>query len=139
MNMNTITSTVSLGLLFGLLTSLSVNAAQTETVTTSKATTYSGVVSQIDPADSTIILESEASPTPVTYTYTKETKFVDANGNVVASETIRNSAVTVEYSTEGGNTIVRKVTQIAPSVALTPPAEMILEKKTTTHTETQSD
>lgn len=118
MKMNRIASTVSFGLALGLLTNVPFSAAQTETVTTSKTTTYSGVVSEINPASSTIILKSESSPAPVTYTYTKETTFVDVNGNVVSSETIRNSPVRVEYSTEGGVTIVRKVIQTQPSVVV---------------------
>lgn len=113
-----IVSTVSFVLALGL----SAGIALAETVTTSETTTYSGVVSEINPATSTIILKSETSPAPVTYTYTKETSFVDANGNVVTSETIRNSPVRVEYTTVGGQTIVRRVIQTQPGVVVSPGA-----------------
>jgi hypothetical protein len=144
MKMNRIASTVSFGLALGLLTNVSLSAAETSTVTTSKVTTYSGVVSEVNPSSSTIILKSETATAPVTYTYSKETAFVDAKGNVVTYETIRNSPVTVEYSTEGGQTVVRKVIQTAPAVIVTPPAAVLtppapaVREKTTTHTETET-
>ena len=104
--MNRFTSTLSLVLAFGLFGSVPVGLA--DTVVT-KTTTYSGVVSEINPTTSTIILKSEKAPAPVTYNTTKETVFVDAQGNVVSSETIRNAPVTVEYIKEGDRTIVRRV------------------------------
>jgi hypothetical protein len=35
--------------------------------------------------------------------------FLDATGNTVSYEVIRNSPVTVEYTTVGGKTIVKRV------------------------------
>jgi len=134
--MNKTASIVTTGLAIGLLASVLPAAAQTETTTT-KTTTYTGMVSEVNPATSTIILKSESSNAPVTYTYSKETSFVDANGNVVTSETIRNAPVRVEYSTEDGRTVVRRVIQTGPSVVLTPPPAVVREK-TTTKTETET-
>jgi len=155
MKKNRIASIVSFGLGLAVLADVSFSSAQSDTVTTSKTTTYSGVVSEINPGTSTIILKSETSPAPVTYTYTKETTFVDANGNVVSSEAIRNSPVRVEYATEGGVTIVRRVIQTQPVVMVPAPAApvvvvpapaapavvvpqppTVIREKTTTHTET---
>ncbi|MFN2425257.1 MAG: hypothetical protein ABR587_02275 [Candidatus Binatia bacterium] len=135
MKQNNITSIVTFVFAAGLLAG--VTTAGAETVTTSKTTTYTGVVSEVNPSSSTIILKSEASPSPVTYTYTKETTFVDSKGNVVTYETIKNSPVTVEYTTEGGQTVVRKVIQTAPAVEVAPSAPVIREK-TTTRTETET-
>jgi hypothetical protein len=106
--MKRFTSTLSLALALGLLGSVTASLAETVT-TTEKTTTYSGVVSEINPTTSTIILKSEKAPAPVTYNYTKETTFVDAQGKVVSYETIRNLPVTVEYSKDGDRTIVRRV------------------------------
>ena len=92
-------------------------------VTSEKTTTYSGTVSAIEPSSSTIILKSESAPEPVKYTYTKNTTFVDASGNVVSQETIKNSPVTVTYVKEGDSMVVTKVVQTRPAV---------MEKKTTT-------
>ncbi|MBI4515985.1 MAG: hypothetical protein HY699_09255 [Deltaproteobacteria bacterium] len=128
--MKRFTSTFSLALALGLLGSVAVSlAADTSTTTTTeKTTTYTGVVSEINPSSSTIILKSEKAPAPVTYTFTKETVFVDAQGKVVSSETIRNSPVTVEYSKEGDRTIVRRVVVTQPSGATH-------TEEITTHTE----
>jgi hypothetical protein len=128
--MNRFTSTFSLALALGLLGSAPVSLAQTSVTTTEKTTTYSGVVSEINPSSSTIILKSETDPAPVTYTFTKETTFVDAQGKVVSYETIRNSPVTVEYIKEGDRTIVRRVVATRPSVTTH-------KEETTTHTETR--
>jgi hypothetical protein len=107
-------STLSLGLALGVLTQASVASAD-ETVTTTKSTTYSGVVSEMNPSSSTIILRSQSSAAPVTYTYSKETTFVDSAGNPVSSSALVNSPVTVEYSNEGGRTVVRRVIQTGPA------------------------
>jgi hypothetical protein len=104
---------LSFGLALGLMTAPVASAD--ETVTTTKSTTYSGVVSEMNPANSTIILRSETSAAPVTYTYSKETTFVDSSGNPVSSSAILNSPVTVEYSNEGGRTVVRRVVQTGPA------------------------
>ena len=122
------TSTLSLALAFGLLGSVSVSLADS-TVTTEKTTSYSGVVSDFNTGTSTIILKSETAPAPTTYTFTKETVFVDGQGKVVSQETIRNSPVTVEYIKEGDRMIVRRV-------VLTTPTSGTRSKETTTHTET---
>jgi hypothetical protein len=135
--MNKTLTTASLGLAAGLFAIVSIATADETVTTKTETTTYSGTVSEINPTASTIILRSEASPTPVTYKYTKETSFVDASGNVVSYETIRNSPVRVEYSTVGGETIVRRVVQTGPAVVVTPPAPGgVIREKTTTRTET---
>jgi hypothetical protein len=126
---------IAYALTFVLVTALS---AQAETVITttpgSAATTYSGVVSEIDPGAQTIILKSESAPAPVTYTYTPQTVFVDTQGNTVSYETIRNVPVTVEYVTEGGRTVVRRVIATQPPPV---PAGRIIQRRTETRTETR--
>jgi len=128
--MKRFTSTLSLALAFGLLGSASRGlAADTAVTTTEKTTTYTGVVSEINPGASTIILKSETAPAPVTYNFTKETVFVDAQGKVVSSETIRNAPVTVEYLKEGDRTIVKRVVVTQQPGSVTRTEE--------THTETR--
>jgi hypothetical protein len=80
-----IACTVSVALALGVLTTFPAGA---ETVSTTKTTTYSGMVSDVNPSSSTIAFKTETSSAPVTYTYSKETTFVDAKGNVITSETI---------------------------------------------------
>ncbi|HEY2774806.1 MAG TPA: hypothetical protein VGK20_12235 [Candidatus Binatia bacterium] len=128
-------SVVLAGIAVGFLVQQTPKGFADETVTTTtKTTTYSGVVSEIDPNASTIILKSESAPAPVTYKYTKETTFVDSNGNAVSYETVRNAPVTIEYAPgEGGQMIVRKVIETGPPVAV--PATPMMHRETTTHTE----
>ncbi len=88
----------------------------TTTTTTEKTTTYRGVVSEVNPSSSTIILRSEGASAPRTYTYNKETVFVDPTGKVVSYDTIKDSPVTVSYRTEGDRMIVTKVEATGPRV-----------------------
>lgn len=100
---------LSLAIALGTL----VGTAQAQTVITTTPTpgptTYSGVVSEINPTSQVIILKSPTASAPITYTYTPQTVFVDERGNTVSYEAIRNVPVTVEYYTEGDKTIVRRV------------------------------
>jgi hypothetical protein len=131
-------TTASLGFAFGVLAIAAVATA--ETVRTETTTTYTGTVSEINPATSTIILRSEPTAAPVTYTYSKETSFVDASGNVVSYEAIRNSPVRVEYTSDGGRTVVRRVIQTGPAVMVPAPtapgAPGTIIKEKTIRTET---
>jgi hypothetical protein len=88
------------------------------------------VVSEINPGTSTMIVKSETATAPVTYNFTKQTTFVDAQGNVVSYETMRNAPVTVEYTKDGDRTIVTRV-------VATRPATVTHKEETTTHTETR--
>ncbi|HEX9724691.1 MAG TPA: hypothetical protein VGC53_10470 [Vicinamibacteria bacterium] len=93
-------------------------------------TTYSGTVSDISPSSSTIVIKSESSPAPVTYTFNKTTTWVDASGNVITSEQVRNSPVTVHYVKEGDSMVVTKVVASKPSTT---------KETTTTTTETTKE
>jgi len=102
-------STLLLSLTIALAT-LPVPAAHAQAVITSPgAMTYTGVVFDINPTSQEIVLKSEVSPEPVTYTYTPQTVFLDTTGKMVPSQTMRNLPVTVEYFSDGGKTIVRRV------------------------------
>ena len=108
------------------------NADMVETskqVTTS--TTYSGTVSEIQPSSSTIVIKSESSPQPMRYMFNEKTTFLDASGNVVQQESIRNQPVTVYYQKDGDELIASKV-------IVTKQAPMLMEKKTTTSTTTET-
>lgn len=137
MKIQSLASFLSFGLLLGSLVATTSHADETVTTTT-KTTTYSGVVSQIDPSSSTMILKSDASPEPTSYSFTKETSFVDATGRVVSYETIRNAPVTIEYTNDNGRMIVQKVIQTGPAVVVpaVPAAPMVQKRTTETRTVT---
>lgn len=90
--------------LAGIVTAAPVNA---DTIT-ERTTTYTGTVTEVNPSSSTIILRGEAAA-PSTYTYNKETVFVDETGKVVSYETIKDSPVTVTYTRDGDRMTVTKV------------------------------
>ncbi len=119
----TLASALALG---GFLTAAAVNADMA--TTTTKTTTYEGTVSEVNPSASTIILRSESSAAPTTYTYNKETVFTDDQGKIVTYEAIKDSPVTVHYTRDGDRMIVTKVTK-QPSV----------RRETTTTTKTVED
>jgi len=100
--------------------------ARADSVSTrTETTTYRGVVTDIDPAGSTIILKTQERPDPMRYTINEKTTFVDSAGNVTTREKIRNAPVTIYTMDEGGKQVVTKV------VATTTSGGMV-EKKTTT-------
>jgi hypothetical protein len=78
-----------------------------EETTTEKTTTFKGTIADM-PDSSTIVLKSDTG-TPTRYTFSEKTTFVDADGNVVSRETVRNQPVTIYTTPDGGSTIVSKV------------------------------
>ena len=101
-----------------------------QTTSTTMTTTSTGTVSDWSP--NAIAVKVDTSPTPIRYTFTKTTTYVDENGNPVSMETVRSGApVTVYYEREGDNFVADKVvvnksvtttTEPAPSVAPSSPA-----------------
>lgn len=131
---NTCFRSLAGALVFGLVAVFTGPIAQAQVVqkeTTEKTTTYSGTVSEILPSTNTIIIRSESATTPTKYTYTKQTTFVDSDGNIVSQETVKGNPVTVYYSKEGDSMVVNKV------VVTKPAGGMIQKKETTTTTETK--
>jgi len=81
---------------------------ETRTTTTTTTNEGSGTISQISP--NTIVIRSESSPTPITYTKTTTTTYVDEMGNPVAIETVRSGApVTVFYDKSGDKMTATRV------------------------------
>lgn len=113
----------SLALAFGVMIAAPASADMERV---EKTTTYTGTVTEVNPTSSTIVLRSESAAAPQTYTYNKETVFVDDAGKVVSYEVIKNSPVTIQYTRDGDRMIVTKVIK-QPSV---------VRKETTTTTTT---
>ncbi len=89
-------------------------AASTTTV---QATNSEGTIESFTPGSSQIVLKTTTG-SPVTYSYSKKTTFVDADGNVVNYESIKAGApTTVYYTTENGQPVVSKVVvrRVAPA------------------------
>lgn len=111
---------------------LSATAYAQESVTTTTTITQDGIVQQIVPAASEIVVTSPASPEPVRYSFTKATTFVDAQGNAVTYESIQPNAPARIYYTRVGDRLVVSKFVVQP---VTP----VIEETTTTTTTTTED
>ena len=109
-------------------------APATTSITTT--TTSDGTISQFGPDQ--ILIKSESSPSPLSYTYSKTTTYVDENGAPVSVETVKSGLPVTVYYTKVGDTlvatkvIVRKAVIVTPAAVVTPSAVEV--KKTTTTT-----
>ncbi len=102
-----------------MLFTANIAMAQSAATTTTTTTTSDGTVSQFGP--NSFVVKSTTSATPLSYSYSKTTIYVDENGNAVSSETVKSGApVTVYYTQDGDKmiatkVIVRKTTTTTPS------------------------
>src|ERR1022692_3563450 len=119
---NTIRNLSGLTLLGVMLFATNITRAQTAapaTTSTTTTTTSDGTVSQFGP--DTIVVKSTTSTTPLTYSYSKTTTYVDENGNTVSSETVKSGApVTIYYTQDGDKMIATKVVVRKTTTTTTP-------------------
>ncbi|EKD40048.1 MAG: hypothetical protein ACD_75C00196G0015 [uncultured bacterium] len=84
------------------------------TVETVKTTETAGTISEFGPER--IVVRTETNTTPMTYTSTKTTTYVDETGQPVAMETVKSGLPVTVYYTQDGNrmvadkVMVRKIT-----------------------------
>jgi hypothetical protein len=107
--------------------------AQQEKVTVTTTET-AGTISEFSP--DTIVVRSETSSSPMKYSYTKSTTYVDDTGAPVSVETVKSGLpVTVYYTREGDRMIANKV--VVRKTTTTTEKPMIEKKSTTTTTTTE--
>lgn len=95
------------------------------TTTTTTTINAAGTIQEFTPGTSRIIVRS-ATGAPVTYTYSRQTTFVDAAGNVVSAETIRpGEPTTVYYAMQAGQPVVSRIV-VNRTVAPAPPATVVV-------------
>jgi len=107
-------------------------AEPVEITKTTTTTTTSGTVSEFGP--DRILIRTQTAQTPVGYTFTKTTTYVDEAGVPVSVETVKSGLpVTVYYSKDGDRMVATKVVvrRMAP-----PEGGPVVEKRTTTQTNT---
>ena len=103
-----------------------------ETVTTETA----GTISEVRP--DTIVIRTETSSSPIKYSSTKTTTYVDETGAPVSIKTVKSGLpVTVYYTREGDRMIANKVV-VRKTKTTTTGSGPIEEKETTTTTTTES-
>ena len=100
------------------------------TVTTTET---AGTISEVSP--DAIVVRTETSSTPMNYSYTKSTTYVDDTGAPVSMETVKSGLpVTVYYTREGDRLIANKV--VVRKTTTTTDKPMIQKKQTSTTTTT---
>ncbi len=110
--------------------------AQDTTVTTSTVTS-DGIVQQFVPTSSEIVVTSSTTSAPTHYTYDKTTTFLDAAGNVVSQESIKQNTPARIYYTKVGDRLVVTKFIVNPTVetqVVTPVVPAVEETTTTTTT-----
>jgi hypothetical protein len=79
-----------------------------EEKTTTTTTTSAGTITEFGPER--IVIRSETQTSPLTYSYSKTTTYVDEAGNPVSVETVKSgSPVTIHYTKDGDKLIASKV------------------------------
>ena len=109
--------------------------AQQEKVTVETVTTETaGTISEVRP--DTLVIRTETSSSPIKYSSTKTTTYVDETGAPVSVKTVTSGLpVTVYYTREGDRMIANKVV-IRKTTTTTTGSGPIEEKQTTTTTTT---
>lgn len=106
--------------------------AQQEKVTVTTTET-AGTISEVSP--DAIVVRTETSSSPMNYSYTKSTTYVDDTGAPVSMETVKSGLpVTVYYTREGDRLIANKV--VVRKTTTTTDKPMIQKKQTSTTTTT---
>ena len=104
---------------------------QTRITTTETA----GTISEL--GQDTIVVQSESSSSPMRYSSTKSTTYVDEMGAPVSVETVKSGLpVTVYYTREGDRMVADKV--VVRKTTTTTGSPMIQEKRTRTTTTTET-
>ena len=126
-------------ILAALLATVGLASAQSTTTTTSSTTTSAGTISEFSPE--VISVQSTTSPSPVSYSYSKTTTYVDQDGNPVAMETVKSGMpVTVYYTQDGDKMVATKVVvQRTTTSADVPTTSSVQTKNTTTTTTSGSN
>ncbi len=118
--------------------SVDVGADGATTTDTTTATSTDGTVQEF--SRDTIAVTSANSPTPVSYSFSKTTTYVDENGNPVSVEVVKSGVpVTVFFDYENGRAVASKVVVRGSSTTTTEDGTAVVEhqKTTTTTTTTQ--
>ena len=109
--------------------------AQQEKVTVETVTTETaGTISEVRP--DAIVIRTETSSSPIKYSSTKTTTYVDETGAPVSIKTVKSGLpVTVYYTREGDRMIANKV--VVRKTTTTTEKPVLEEKRTTTTTTTE--
>jgi len=89
--------------------------------TTTTVTTTKGAFTEYVPSSETVVVRTEANPTPLRYTVTKQTTIVDESGAPVAMERISpGSPISVEYTGAGDHLMASRIIVQRPATVTAP-------------------
>jgi len=120
-------------LIAGSLLASSFVQAQSATVTQVPITSM-GTITEFSPQN--IIIKSETGTSPVTYTYSKTTTYVDEAGNPVSMSMVKSGLPVTVYYTKTGETFAATKIVVRRSAPISTGA--VIENKTSTTTTTSS-
>jgi hypothetical protein len=104
-----------------------------DSVTTVTTTETMGTVSEVSP--DTIVVKTETSSSPMQYSYTKSTTYVDETGAPVSMETVKSGLpVTIYYTSDGTRMVAEKVVVRKTKTTTKAPGSTTEYKRTTTTT-----
>ncbi len=107
--------------------------AQQQMTVNTEMTETAGTISEMSP--DTLVIRSETSSSPMNYSYTKSTTYVDDAGTPVSMETVKSGMpVTVYYTREGDRMTATKV--VVRKTTTTTGTPMIERQQTRTTTTT---
>src|ERR1700676_640057 len=119
-NIRKLSGLTFLGVMLFTANLASAQTAAPSTTSTTTTTTSDGTVSQFGP--DTIVVKSTTSTTPLSYSYSKTTTYVDENGNAVSSETVKSGAPVTVYYTQDGNKMIASKIVVRKTTTTTSPA-----------------
>ncbi|MBF0101660.1 MAG: hypothetical protein HQK77_12210 [Desulfobacterales bacterium] len=109
--------------------------AQQEKMTVTSTETV-GTISRISP--DTIVVQTETSSSPTSYSYTKSTTYVDDSGAPVSMETVKSGLPVKVYYTREGNRMIAEKVVVRKTTETTTEKPGTVEKETTTEITTKT-
>jgi hypothetical protein len=111
-----------------LAVGLCIYSAQALAQTTTTVSTTNGAFTEYVPGSDTMVVTTEANPTPLRYSVTKQTTIVDESGAPVAIERISSgSPISIQYTGTGEHLVASHIIVVQRPAAVT-------EQQTTTTT-----
>lgn len=103
---------------------------------TTTVTTTRGAFTEYVPGSETMVVRTEANPTPLRYSVTKQTTIVDESGAALPIERIApGSQLSIQYTGTPEHLVASRIVVQRPSAAVTAPAGgVVTEQQTTTTT-----
>ena len=113
-----------------LFTKMTFAQATADSSSTTTTTNTAGTISQFSP--DSIVVKTTTSSDPITYSSTKSTTYVDADGNPVSVETVKSGLPVTVYYTQDGDRMIATRVVVSKAVVVAPTAPETSETSTTT-------